>query len=604
MFSETKTCTDNPVVDNIKLEVALQNIRAVCQARLEYNKHLYGFILESSAEDVKKYFLETLGFLFHEHTDSTLLKNVFSKSVHEDCRVYKSVLEKIDTEEHTQSLVDYLHFEFKKFLVVGRSVAQNEYSQMQQKHKKLKLKAKEVSKLIKKQKSESFREEDFLAECVSFLEDVISGAQQAFSREVSIGSIRYQANSIITLESKIFYKRLNNCKIMMKFLVEPRSYSLMKTKINQIIDDEVPVIQAIEPNPTQEVIIDWEKFHKIFALEKRLEPTYLRVNALVANSQVKAEASVSFAVEAQKRVPKKASIGESLAEAQQALTHEETPDLEEQARVEEKQDEKMIEEIKKQKEDQRQKIAEYKFKVEIERAARRALRLAQKKATRAIPLGEQESYFVMERKRQLSFSLLCNLNHSNLALVQLILSTPTPHLQISYAELENLFGYDKGKLNGSIASMHGGSHRKIVIHNIIGFFDTPLEKADPCTNTALIATGGTFKAHNPRHNNKLPSVAIKMLAETLKRAGIDAYTFNLFLTAKQKLPMVLAPEIDMKDICLRVLQAANILENDKGMLTFLRVIYKKENEKPAAIHQLSTLPESRTHILRKIFQCL
>lgn len=583
MFSETKTCTDNPVVDNIKLEVALQNIRAVCQARLEYNKHLYAFILRSSAEDVKKYFLETLGFLFHERTDSTLLKNVFLRSVPDDYRVYKSVLEKIDTEEHTQSLVDYLHFDFKKCLVVARSVAQNEYSQLQQKHKKLKLKATEVRDLIKKQRSESFREEDFLAECVSFLEDVISGAQQAFSREVSIGSIPYQASSIITLESKTFNKRLNNCKMMMEFLFEPRFYPLGLDSMQEA---------------------DWKEFHEIFALEKRLEPIYRSVKALVANSQVKAEASASFAVEAQKRVPKKTSIGESLAEAQQALTHEETPDLEEQTRAEEKQDEKMIEEIKKQKEDQRQKIAEYKFKVEIERAAKRALRLAQKKATRVIPLGEQESYFIMERKRQLSFSLLCNLNHSNLALVQLILSTPTPHLQISYAELENLFGYDKGKLNGSIASMNGGSHRKIVIHNIIGFFDTPLEKADACTNTALIATGGTFKAHNPRHNNKLPSIAINMLAETLKRAGIDAYTFNLFLTAKQKLPMVLAPEIDMKDICLRVLQAANILENDKGMLTFLRVIYKKENEKPAAIHQLSTFPEGRTHILRKIFQYL
>ncbi len=188
--------------------------------------------------------------------------------------------------------------------------------------------------------------------------------------------------------------RLNNCIEMIQFLTKHRS--LMETEINQIIDEDIPIIQIIMPAPNQQKI-DWKNFHKIYALQKRLKPIYKAVYALLEQEASKHAQSQSVAaLSSTKEHPNKAIVSNSLlataadpsaeenqreevdktitqkyTNVQQALMSKSIEDIE-QVLLEESQDEELITEIKKQKENARQKIAEYKFKVEMEREAKKA----------------------------------------------------------------------------------------------------------------------------------------------------------------------------------------------------------------------------------------
>ncbi len=600
-IGEMKTCissfslSEEMLTQDLKFEIAIQKLKALCQARYAYNYSLSSFFLLSTPEEVKQYIIETLGGWFHQDTDSASLKAAAINGATGDCKFYKKILEKINTEPHTQSLVDHLHFDLSQYLVGLRHDHQKEQNKINQLYKKSHHKA--SKKLIAKQKTESYRELDFVPECISILEDVISKAQAAFSDEATMDVAETSEGSFFSLT--ISDNRLNDCKMMLKFLAA--NISLMETEITRIIDEEVPIMQEIEPEPKQ-TKIDWENFHKIYALQNRLKPTYKAVKNLLKQVDKHLTSETAPSLDQHHRVIPQVAPTVTLPSAAALEVKEDLESSERQAFLEEEQDEQMIAAIKQHKQDAKQKIAEYKFKIETEREARRTLKLAKRKAI-AIPGLQEQPYSVMERKRKLTFSLLSNVNSNNLTLLQFIFSKPTPHLKISYSEVENLFGYDTGKLNGCISSVHGGSHRKIIISNVVGFFDS----SSPSENNKT--TGGTFKSHHPGHNHKLPSIAITMLVVTLERAGIDANSLNLFRAAKQraaKQEVLRDPQCgpeNTKDMLLQILKAADILENDKRRLIFLRKIY---NDTSSVVHKLSEpgCCIERKNILKNIFKYL
>ncbi len=166
-------------------------------------------------------------------------------------------------------------------------------------------------------------------------------------------------------------------------------------------------------------------------------------------------------------------------------------------------------------------------------------------------LQEEREYLDVRRKEKQDYlahkeeidyqnarQLLEKLNPSNLAFIEYMFEKPTPHCEIRYHDIEELFGQEPGKLPGVITSV-SGSHRKIVIQNTIGFFDElniPDVPDNVDTDTPPIlpmyqdfqqkqeshkVVGGTFKAHRKgQGGSKLPSIAIRQVCSTLERAGI------------------------------------------------------------------------------------
>ena len=133
-------------------------------------------------------------------------------------------------------------------------------------------------------------------------------------------------------------------------------------------------------------------------------------------------------------------------------------------------------------------------------------------------------------ERETAFQLLSALNPNNFAVIQLVFKKPTPHNEIRYSEIKSLFGSQvEGKIPGSISSV-SGSHRKICIQNVVGFFDkTHLDKEKEVREIV----GGTFQAHKKEQGGKLPRIAIELICSTLERAGITAKNLELFTAAKQ-----------------------------------------------------------------------
>lgn len=153
----------------------------------------------------------------------------------------------------------------------------------------------------------------------------------------------------------------------------------------------------------------------------------------------------------------------------------------------------------------------------------------------------KEKQYYLAHKEEIDYQnarqLLEKLNPRNLVLIEHMFEKPTPHCEIRYHDIEELFGQESGKLPGAITSV-SGSHRKIVIQNTIGFFDELSISDNADTDTPPIlpmyqgfqqkqenheVVGGTFKAHGRgQGGSKLPSIAIKLVCSTLERAGITA----------------------------------------------------------------------------------
>jgi hypothetical protein len=119
---------------------------------------------------------------------------------------------------------------------------------------------------------------------------------------------------------------------------------------------------------------------------------------------------------------------------------------------------------------------------------------------------------------QASFTelLLENLNTKNFQLLGSLFENPPPK-NITYANIESLIGQNPGQLLGKL-STHGGSHRKIEIGNIHGYFDSE----------EIVVTGGIVEPHGKAHSSTLAPAAIKMLRQILERAGITEQVLKQF----------------------------------------------------------------------------
>jgi len=154
------------------------------------------------------------------------------------------------------------------------------------------------------------------------------------------------------------------------------------------------------------------------------------------------------------------------------------------------------------------------------------------------------------------FILLENLNSNNFNLVKKLLTVKPVNNDITYSQIENLFGYEMGKLAGKIESAKG-SHRKITINGVYGFYDN------------VLSTNGFFQPHGHK-GERLPAIAWKMIKSTLEVAKLDKLAIQLFEEAKFQLPK----QYSVQDLLSLIVY----LEKKHAKITFLGGLYKKNTD--------------------------
>ncbi len=623
---------------NLEAEIALQKIKELSVARFNYNKQLLDFLLKGSEEAFKQYCEQLLGksdWSSISNPEMMELRRKANRAIAHDAKFYEKIITSIMQEAHTQTLIDNLHY------ILSQDFAREKH-QNSQTQKQLDLSKKKTNRSIAKQGYRGLKESDFLPEFISILDPVISQTQYDFGREIEFrfhsDYINNQHINMLATKDGGFI-RLTKCIRIIQTIV-----STSKDGFNFNAEDNANIADLVNKiNPCAARVMEihgglqndtvsfslelYREVHNLYTQLKILKNDHKRYTEKVVEKILK-EKNISIApsslltpiattaeqASATNENLAETVISEGLAEAvtniQQAFIPE-NKDFEELCQAtEEQEDEKVINALKLLKENVKQKIAEYKWEVELKRQAKKSLKFPKKVNNISDEIAAED---LRLNKQKIAFKLLYNLNNANIFLLQAILAKPTPHNQIRYVEIETLFGYEEGKLQGSISSVAGGSHRKVIIQGVLGFFDAD-EAIDSKKETAASAgpssstTGGLFKAHKPGHSGKLPSIAIKMLCETLERAGIDAGSFNLFLQSKKTAQKTAhnsqekstPAKIGLADI----LKVASFIERSKQQLSFLRVIYRQRDEKPSPLQHLAD-PKStkaRQEIINMIFK--
>jgi len=507
-----------------KQQAVLREVNEIAAARIDYNLKMARFFSQASPKVLKEFFIG-MKFLSEEATKWLRilpegpqledLRNKFVNSTKDDARFYFNVQKIMRDNDDVHFTIDALHAWFStQYIVESKNTT---------------VEARNNQLLAQ------FHEIHFFKSCMISLESFISDVERRFADECN------------------FSRGFNSEKNAIDFLASIKPNSIVE-KVEKLINDFYIYYRqynkAFGGEWHLEEMIDMEKFaknrHLFFSIQNYLKTpkemglfwqayreldevyAYLQEERKIFDGYVEnvRQDKNRLVTDLAENKAEKPALG--VAEIRQQTAEK----IEESVRpvaTEEKQDDSFS-----------LKIQAYKAKVERERSEKKCLKQAAKqeelrllekqKASEVSLLARKE-----ERDRENAFQLLSGLNAHNFTLIKLILSKPTPHHAIRYSEIEGLFGTGTdGKLPGSITSV-SGSHRKISIQQVVGFFDeyesVPEEKSK--TQPAEIV-GGTFQAHKKGHSAKLPSIAIEMICSPLERSGITAKNIDLFIEEKER----------------------------------------------------------------------
>jgi hypothetical protein len=515
------------IAENIfeKQQAVLREVNEITTARIDYNLKMARFFSTASPNVLKAFFIG-MKFLSEEATKGLKilpegpqfedLRNKLVNSTKDDARFYLYMQKIMGNGDDVNFTIDALHAWFS-----GQYIVESQNTTVEARNN---------------QGLAQFHEIHFFKSCMVSLESIISDVERRFVDECN------------------FSRGFNPANNRIDFLADMKPNSIVQ-KSEKLINDFFVLYEQCKEEFGEkwhlEEMVDIDKFDKnrrlFFSIKAYLKTPKEMGSVWLAYREL--DEAYVYLQEEQKIFDE---YVESLRQDKNRLVADlKSNEAEQPGLVLEKtskQTEKKVAEpirtvAKEEKPDDAfsLKIQEYKAKIERERAEKKRLKqtakqeelrlLEKQKASEAALLARKE-----ERERENAFQLLSGLNTHNFNLIKLILSKPTPHHAIRYAEIEGLFGTGlDGKLPGSITSV-SGSHRKISIQQVVGFFDeyesVPEEKSK---SSPAEIVGGTFQAHKKGHSAKLPSIAIEMICSPLERSGITTKNIDLFIEAKDAL---------------------------------------------------------------------
>lgn len=535
-----------------KQQVALREIRELATARFSYNIQMARFFKNASTEEIKNFSLKELKIFTEEkakiiqnypegHPFLVEVKGGFLASAQGDAKFYLQVQKAIDEDKSASDRIDLLHYLFSQRYSVESNKIQDFHAH-QFSHAKDKKSSRQELKLSSQSRN-SFLENIFFRDCLNTLEPLVSDVERKFVEEFEFkfeGDIR-EGVFLAKIKPNSILERCRDFRDELLTIAQKGTEIFGEAwNIKGLLDDAT-VQNMSYFHWAEEYLGTREGQQDAWRAYRTLHNAYLAMR--------EAKKIFSDYIELLKAEKDQVTIGPKplpvleivtpVVPPEPELEHEPGPKLEASSVPELEPQALLLEDAPEPVDYFQQKTIEYKAQVQMAREEKERLKrkelleakrlVEQQKNAEAVLLAKKE-----ECNRRNAFNLLFGLNSGNLQLIQLIFKKPTPHQEIRYSEIEGLFGTGMdGKLPGAISSV-SGSHRKISIDQVIGFFDEPQFSTQVLGNpSSSQIVGGTFEAHKKGNKTKLPSIAIELIREPLERSGITEKNLALFIEAKE-----------------------------------------------------------------------
>lgn len=504
-------------------EEAINHIDEIAKARIDYNVKLAQFATTATSDDLIALVSSLLNLDKEKIKKSTSDdRKRLIEGAKADARLHVKIRQLISQKPHNQKLIDELHYYFHAHYETRKNSE------------------KVFSNFLNQINGPDYLESYISKKCSDFLSPFISSIQKDLLKDTDFIAEKIPYGNIFV----IIYLNLTEREII-PFLEKIDEliahYSSMEPTIREAISELADVLNDMKEGSLTEENF-FSSYHRLHPIYHQAKEAIARIEQELLTNAPKTEFSLAKEQQKPKSTKenkrKKNKNTSSNNDSKSLIDEEGVKDTTVQTIQSSEPLKAKLETtaFKNTSDDFAERTKAYKEKIMRERQEKEALIASKKEQEKQYleqqkVLKNQSQASESEQQYKEAFHLLNPLNTGNLELIELIFQKPTPHHQIRYQDIENLFGLaSDGKLPGRISAVNGTSHRQISIHKTIGFFDTPYnpQHGSDSSSTSVRIVGGTFKPHGNAHTGKLPSFAIELVRGTLERAGITIENLKRF----------------------------------------------------------------------------